>query len=223
MFIFRMWVLLPGDVVDDGLQSCRLLSTEATALLLEVWVSTLRILRWPTLRSKTPKSLPITMTWRTGRISRPGLVNLYRRIATKVNMSHVAVDGKWFNTPLIHFLLNKLRGNVTNILFENFYIKAASYAAAINQNSGDNGSYKGTSNMLVSDITFANFTGYLTASNTTNRTTSVSCSTRIPCYNVTFLDFELEPREDAGYEVGATGSCAYIADGGVVGMTGSGC
>lgn len=115
-------------------------------------------------------------------------------------------------------------GNVTNVLFQNFHIEAvAGYAAAITQNSGDNGSYKGTSNMLVSNITFANFTGYLVDANSTNRTTSVSCSTRNPCYNITFVDFALEPREDAGYEVGATGTCTYIADEGVVGMSGSGC
>lgn len=114
-------------------------------------------------------------------------------------------------------------GNVTNIVFENFYIEAAGYAAAISQDSGDNGSFPGTSNMLVSDIVFANFTGYLKDANTTNRTTTVSCSTRHPCYNVTFVDFVLEPREGAGLDVGATGTCAYVAEGGVEGMTGSGC
>lgn len=77
--------------------------------------------------------------------------------------------------------------------------------------------------MLVSNIAFANFTGYLKDANSTNKTTSVSCSTRQPCFNITFVDFDLEPRQGAGYEVGATGSCTYIADGGVMGMTGSGC
>lgn len=82
------------------------------------------------------------------------------------------------------------------------------------------GSYAGTSNMLVSNITFANFTGYLDNAETSNRTTSVTCSTREPCYGITFTDFDLEPREDAGFEVGANGVCTYTADDGVDGMSG---
>lgn len=41
-------------------------------------------------------------------------------------------------------------GNVRNILFSNFDIQGADLAAAITQDSGDNGSFAGTSNMLVS-------------------------------------------------------------------------
>lgn len=57
---------------------------------------------------------------------------------------------------------------------------------------------------------------YLAAANgnkSSNRTTtSVSCSARQPCENITFVDFAL-----------AVGTCAYVAEGGVVGMSGSGC
>lgn len=114
-------------------------------------------------------------------------------------------------------------GNVTNILFQNFHVQGvAGYAAAISQNSGDNGSYQGTSNMLVSNVTFANFSGYLLVDDA-DATTLVSCSTRNPCHDITFVDFALEPSEDAGYEVGATGTCTYIADEGVVGISGNGC
>ena len=41
-------------------------------------------------------------------------------------------------------------GNVRNVLLSNFNIAGADQAAAISQNSGNNGSFAGTSNMLVS-------------------------------------------------------------------------
>ena len=41
-------------------------------------------------------------------------------------------------------------GDVRNILFSNFNIMGANRAAAISQDSGNNGSFSGTSNMLVS-------------------------------------------------------------------------
>ncbi len=41
-------------------------------------------------------------------------------------------------------------GNVRNVLFSHFDIQGANLAAAITQSSGNNGSFSGTSNMLVS-------------------------------------------------------------------------
>lgn len=81
------------------------------------------------------------------------------------------------------------------------------------------GSYKGTSNMLISNIAFVNFTGYVTSA---SRTASVSCSTRNPCYNIAMKNISLALTQNGTVE-GADGTCTYIADGGVHGMTGSGC
>ncbi|KAK3675170.1 hypothetical protein LTR78_005104 [Recurvomyces mirabilis] len=52
-------------------------------------------------------------------------------------------------------------GSVTNMLFSNFQVFGAKAGGVISQNSGDNGTAAGTSNMLVSNIAFVNFTGYL--------------------------------------------------------------
>lgn len=75
--------------------------------------------------------------------------------------------------------------------------------------------------MLVSNVAFVNFTGYL-ASTSGNRTAAVSCSTRNPCYNIDMRNITLQPTEGAAVE-GAVGTCSYITSGGVHGMTGSGC
>lgn len=83
------------------------------------------------------------------------------------------------------------------------------------------GSFSGTSNMLVSDISYVNFTGWLDSSNK-NRTASVSCSNRHPCYSIDMSDISLQPTENST-ALGAVGSCSYIAPGGVHGMEGSGC
>lgn len=81
------------------------------------------------------------------------------------------------------------------------------------------GSYTGTSNMLVSNIAFVNFTGYV---NSSSKTASVSCSTRNPCYNIAMSNISLALTQNGTVE-GADGSCSYIAAGGVYGMTGTGC
>ncbi|KUI68181.1 Putative galacturan 1,4-alpha-galacturonidase C [Cytospora mali] len=112
-------------------------------------------------------------------------------------------------------------GDIQNVLFENFYVEGPAIGPNINQDSGDNGSYAGTSNMLISNIAFVNFTGYL-ASTKGNRTASVVCSTRNPCYNIDMRNITLEPTKSAAAE-GAVGTCSYISPGGVHGMTGSGC
>lgn len=74
--------------------------------------------------------------------------------------------------------------------------------------------------MLISNVAFVNFTGYLAT--TSNSTASVSCSTRSPCYNIDFKGIDLAPQQGAA-AVGAEGTCQYIDTDGVHGMTGSGC
>ncbi|KAJ9138908.1 Pectin lyase-like protein [Pleurostoma richardsiae] len=112
-------------------------------------------------------------------------------------------------------------GVVQNIRFENFYVDGAAIGPNINQDTGNNGSFSGTSNMEISNIAFVNFTGFL-ASTSGNRTAQVSCSTRHPCYNIEMKDINLSPREGEPL-AGAQGSCEYIETGGVHNMTGSGC
>lgn len=106
-------------------------------------------------------------------------------------------------------------GSVRNILFANFDVQGASAGPSISQDSGDNGSYPGTSRMAVSNIAFVNFTGYIDTSATT--VSSVSCSTVHPCYNIEFDNVVL-------YQSNSTTpgkvSCKYTADGGVHGLGG---
>ncbi|PSR90662.1 putative galacturan 1,4-alpha-galacturonidase C [Coniella lustricola] len=108
-------------------------------------------------------------------------------------------------------------GDVTNILFENFWLQGPNIGIEITQDSGDNGSYKGTSNMLISNIAFVNFTGYVASSK--NVSASVSCSNRNPCYNIALANISLALTEDSAPEP-ATGSCSYTATNGVTGLTG---
>ena len=109
----------------------------------------------------------------------------------------------------------------------------------INQDSGNNGlmrsmlhhratfrltcppgSFAGTSNMLISNISFVNFTGFLDSKS--SRTAQISCSSRQPCHGIRMEDIRLRPTERQAV-VGAQGTCKYIVPGGVVGMTGNGC
>ncbi len=77
--------------------------------------------------------------------------------------------------------------------------------------------------MLISNISFVNFTGYL-ASTRGDRTAQISCSKRHPCYNIEMKDINLRAGPQSPATVGgAQGSCKYIEPGGVHGMTGSGC
>jgi galacturan 1,4-alpha-galacturonidase len=110
---------------------------------------------------------------------------------------------------------------VQNIRFENFFIQGATIGAAISEDSGDNGSYVGTSLMEISNIAFVNFTGY-TQGGKGNRTASVSCSKVHPCFNIAFQNISLADAA-GGTEASAQGTCSYIAPGGVTGLTGSGC
>ncbi|KAM0191138.1 hypothetical protein ACHAPC_002408 [Botrytis cinerea] len=112
-------------------------------------------------------------------------------------------------------------GNVSSLLFENFHIEGAAIAAGISQDSGNNGSFTGTSKFLISDITFRNFTGYLTGAKGT-RTASVSCSKVYPCYGIEFEDFMVAYAQNVT-AANATGTCSMVAEDGVEGMLGSGC
>ncbi|PYH41481.1 putative extracellular exo-polygalacturonase [Aspergillus saccharolyticus JOP 1030-1] len=106
-------------------------------------------------------------------------------------------------------------GSVKNIIFSNFDVQGANAGPAISESSGDNGSYAGTSKMLISNIAFVNFTGWIDTSKST--TSSVSCSTVYPCYNIEFDNVVLYPQNST---TAGTGSCSYTADGGVHGLSG---
>ncbi|RAH73559.1 putative extracellular exo-polygalacturonase [Aspergillus aculeatinus CBS 121060] len=106
-------------------------------------------------------------------------------------------------------------GSVKNIIFSNFDVQGANAGPAISESSGNNGSYAGTSKMLISNIAFVNFTGYI---NTTKSTTSsVSCSKLYPCYNIEYDNVVLYPLNST---TPGKGSCSYTADGGVHGLSG---
>jgi len=117
---------------------------------------------------------------------------------------------------------DEFRGVVQNIRFENFHVVGASIGPDISEDSGDNGSYPGTSKMEISNIAFVNFTGYLAGAKG-NRTAAVSCRKVYPCYNIAMKGIDLAPSVNTSAETEAVGTCAYIAPGGVSGMSGSGC
>lgn len=102
---------------------------------------------------------------------------------------------------------------MTNTLFSNFQIFGAKAGGAISQNSGDNGTAAGTSNMLISNVAFVNFTGYLDNRPTT---ASVSCSERQPCYNIDFRNYTLYTSANRS-STGAA-SCKWTEAGGVHGV-----
>lgn len=104
-------------------------------------------------------------------------------------------------------------GNVTNIVFDGVDVAGAARPFMITQDNGDNGSYSGTSNMLVSDVRLQNFYGTLSASDNTG---TVSCSSRHPCYDIYLTN--MTGVEGSG---GATleGSCKYTQSGGIHGLS----
>lgn len=106
-------------------------------------------------------------------------------------------------------------GSVSNVLFSNFDIQGANSGPAITQDSGNNGSFSGTSLMSISNVAFVNFTGEINTSKST--TSSVSCSKVHPCYNIDFDNVVLYPGNST---TPGTGSCKYTATGGVHGLTG---
>lgn len=70
-----------------------------------------------------------------------------------------------------------------------------------------------SSNMLVSNVAFVNFTGYLDGRSTT---ASVSCSTRQPCYNIDYSNYTLYTSSNMTSTGNA--SCKWTAEGGVHGI-----
>ena len=108
-----------------------------------------------------------------------------------------------------------------NIRFENFYVEGANIGPDITQDSGDNGSFPGTSKMEISNIAFVNFTGYIEGGKG-NRTAAISCSDVHPCFNIALQNISLAVNA-TGTPEPAQGTCSYIASGGVTGLTGSGC
>lgn len=104
-------------------------------------------------------------------------------------------------------------GNVRNMLFSNFDVRGAINGGVVTQNTGDNGTAAGTSNMLVSNVVFANFTGYLDGEETI---ASVSCSARQPCYNIAYVDYDL--RTSINNTDSGKASCRWVEDGGVRGV-----
>ncbi|KAF1948889.1 putative galacturan 1,4-alpha-galacturonidase C [Byssothecium circinans] len=109
-------------------------------------------------------------------------------------------------------------GNVTNITLSNFRVQGADAPPTITQDNGNNGSFSGTSKMLVSGISFVNFTGYLNKKSTKG---SVSCSNANPCFDIEFENIHLTNGVNGTENV--NGTCRYIAPGGVEGLVGSGC
>ena len=105
-------------------------------------------------------------------------------------------------------------GGVRNMLFSNFQLFGAGGGGIVTQNSGDNGTAAGTSNMLVSNVAFVNFTGYLDDSNELG---SVSCSRRQPCYNIDYKNVTLYTSENRT-ELATEVSCALNEPGGVHGV-----
>ena len=107
-------------------------------------------------------------------------------------------------------------GTVSNILFSNFMLDEPNLATAITQGNGDNGSFAGTSNMLVNNVAFVNFTGLTNTSATTNpRGSEVSCSTRHPCYNIDYQNFNVSSGTNT---TALTTECEYTEPGGVHGV-----
>ncbi|PMD62942.1 glycoside hydrolase family 28 protein [Hyaloscypha bicolor E] len=113
-------------------------------------------------------------------------------------------------------------GVVQNIRFENFHLVGPAIGPDITQDSGNNGSFSGTSKMEISNIAYVNFTGYLAGAKG-NRTAAISCSKVNPCYNIALKGIELAPSVNASAQTQAVGTCAYVASGGVSGLSGSGC
>ncbi|KAJ1708285.1 exopolygalacturonase precursor [Aspergillus flavus] len=95
-------------------------------------------------------------------------------------------------------------------------MSGANIGPTINQNQGDNGSYSGTSRMTVSDIIFANCTGYVT--NEGEVTSTVTCSENHPCYDIYYDNVVLYQGKNAS-EPGI-GSCKWTTDNGVHGLEG---
>ncbi|KAK6336474.1 hypothetical protein TWF696_002025 [Orbilia brochopaga] len=108
-------------------------------------------------------------------------------------------------------------GYVRNVLFSNFEVDGADGGPALTQDNGNNGSYGGTSKMLVSNIVWANFTGTVSKG---KRRASISCSKVNPCYNIAFEGLDLV---DAASGAVPGDTCSNIASHGVRGLANANC
>ena len=109
-------------------------------------------------------------------------------------------------------------GTVSHITFSNFRVEGADSPPGLNQDSGNNGSFAGSSKMLVYDVRWVNFTGWLNGKSAKG---SVSCSKMEPCFDIWFENVDLTDGEGGTENV--NGSCKYIKEGGVHGLNGSSC
>jgi galacturan 1,4-alpha-galacturonidase len=110
-------------------------------------------------------------------------------------------------------------GSVTNITLSNFRVKGADAPPSITQDNGDNGSFTGTSKMLVSHVSFVNFTGWLKKGK--SKKGAVSCSKVNPCIDIRFHNVRLT--DGVNGTENRNGSCRYVAPGEVTGLVGTGC
>ncbi|KAL2846321.1 pectin lyase fold/virulence factor [Aspergillus pseudodeflectus] len=104
-------------------------------------------------------------------------------------------------------------GSVRNITFSNFDVTGSSRGMLITQDNGNNGSFKGTSKMQISDVLFENYTGALGSS---SNTASISCSSVNPCSGIEFRDMDFVDTDGDTVR----GSCKWYAAGGITGLAG---
>jgi len=89
-----------------------------------------------------------------------------------------------------------------------------------------NGSFAGTSKMLISNIAFINFTGYTapSPSNNVSVVNDISCSKINKCFNIVYDNFQVvDPlavvgKGKAGKKAGIT-TCQYQRSGGIQGVS----
>jgi galacturan 1,4-alpha-galacturonidase len=104
-------------------------------------------------------------------------------------------------------------GNVSNITFENADLTGAKNIFIVDENGGNNGSYTGSSKMLLSDIHLDNFYGVLANGDVV---ATITCSNVEPCYDIYFTNVTVQ-----GSSGGVlTGSCKYTEADGVHGLSG---
>lgn len=124
-------------------------------------------------------------------------------------------------------------GVVENITFDGFRVLGANIGPDITQTSGDTtpATHAGTSKMLVQNIIFSNWIGwvrpngpgYVQGGVEPNTTASISCSTVYPCRSIIMQNVKLSYGENGTVIPEPVGTCRYVADGGVLGMEGQGC
>ncbi|KAJ0415905.1 pectin lyase fold/virulence factor [Aspergillus carlsbadensis] len=104
-------------------------------------------------------------------------------------------------------------GSVRHITFTNFDVTGSARGMLITQDNGNNGSYKGTSKMAISDVLFENYTGVLGSG---SNSASISCSAVNPCSGIEFRGMRFVDTDGDRVK----GRCKWYADGGIVGLDG---